>query len=1051
MDVHDAVEVENHIQHIFAAAPSDRAAAIRQLFVETLDFDPASGDVGLDPAPANVSLPATAKRVAELDGVHVLYLALDMPKSDRVRKREAAAAARLIADQLGDDLLLVFTNTSANQLHLIHPRFEGTRPTLRRMSVERDLPRRTAIQQVSDIYGNYQSSRDIRSALEKAFDVETVTNKFFKEYERVFKLALDNVDGFGSTKEEKESKKFFVQTLFNRLMFIYFLSRKGWLAFNGDTDYLNALWRDYRSNAEQNNLYADRLRHLFFFGLNNPQSLDLNFKDSFMESLFGDVPFLNGGLFDETDLDKRSGVIVPDSVIDAMLTELFDKFNFTVMESTPLDIEVAVDPEMLGKVFEELVTGRHDSGAYYTPRPVVSFMCRESLKGYLEGRDTGLTSEAIASFVDERDTSGISLSSAPKVAEALAGVTVVDPACGSGAYLLGMMQELVDLRTALFDVGVDAHSLHELKLHIIQRNLYGVDIDEFAVNIAMLRMWLSLAIEYDKPEALPNLDFKVVQGDSLLGPDPSPGNYGDLFRHRVHEVSAKLVDLKARHMDAKTGKEALREKVHLVQAELKAALADTPSPAEAVDWRVEFAEVFDGGGFDVVLANPPYVVISDGQLRAMYKDGVYGRMNTYGLFIQRSLQLMKEGSQLIFINPRTLLTDRYFTNLRKMIKRTSELRGVVLIQDRHNTFARVLQECVILHLAMQSSPAGTYSVRTRSVWRPHDLNDSQAFYSVTSERVMLNEDYDEAFYVGTSEFEYRIFECMEAVGSKLSELGLKAETGKIQFDKYREYAQGTQTVKSPRLIWAENIQRYKIRDSKKRLGKEWLSVEIETEVRPNITDLGIMTQRVSANEQPRRIISTLIAPELMHATSTYSENHTNFISLEGSDVNYALLLSTLNSSLMEYIFRRLNSNTQVSAGEINKLPFPKTIEESTLREVETLVRNLLDIGGVDCELRTVAQAIKYERRLDHIIGSLYGLSATDVEEVQNQLPSYGTVYGLDEDANTKLEQRLGLIHQSDKEEDEALARAVDEALAEDPDGLVSEEVVMASLRGLNGD
>ena len=162
-------------------------------------------------------------------------------------------------------------------------------------------------------------------------------------------------------------------------------------------------------------------------------------------------------------------------------------------------------------------------------------MCREALKGYLEGRDTGLSSEAIERFVDQRDTCGISLGAAPAISRALDEITVVDPACGSGAYLLGMLQELVELQTALFNVGVDARSLYELKLHIIERNLYGVDIDEFAVNIAMLRLWLSLAIEYEgaKPDPLPNLDFKIVCGDSLLGPDPSPAVQGDLSAEQI--------------------------------------------------------------------------------------------------------------------------------------------------------------------------------------------------------------------------------------------------------------------------------------------------------------------------------------------------------------------------------------------------------------------------------------------------------------------------------------------------------------------------------------
>ena len=376
----DAVEVETQIASIFAAPPDGRSNAIRRLFVETLDFDPASGQVSLVGASApstssGQALPEAAERIAVLDGVSVVYVPLNVegqgpPNRDheraaiqnRVRKTEVDAAARLIADQLGDDLLLVFTNTSASQLHLILPRFEGARPTLRRMVVERDLPRRTAVQQVAGIYWNHRDRGLIRGALDQAFDVEPVTRDFFAEYKRIFENTMGAVTGFG--KEEAEDKRVFVQTLFNRLMFVYFLSRKGWLTFKGDADYLNALWQDYGKGLGDSNFHRDRLRPLFFAGLNNPNSRDLT---EGLRTVIGDVPFLNGGLFEETHLDRRDGITVPDEAIRQVLTGLFDRFNFTVMESTPFDIEVAVDPEMLGKVFEELVTGRHDSGAYYTP------------------------------------------------------------------------------------------------------------------------------------------------------------------------------------------------------------------------------------------------------------------------------------------------------------------------------------------------------------------------------------------------------------------------------------------------------------------------------------------------------------------------------------------------------------------------------------------------------------------------------------------------------------------------------------------------------------
>ena len=133
---------------------------------------------------STVELPPAAHRVAYLDGVHVLYVPLSPQDTDRVRKADASEAARLIADQLGDDLLLVFTNRSADQIHLILPSFEVTRPTLRRMVIERDLPHRTAVQQVSNIYWNLKDGGSIRDALEKTFDVEAVTRQFFREYKQ---------------------------------------------------------------------------------------------------------------------------------------------------------------------------------------------------------------------------------------------------------------------------------------------------------------------------------------------------------------------------------------------------------------------------------------------------------------------------------------------------------------------------------------------------------------------------------------------------------------------------------------------------------------------------------------------------------------------------------------------------------------------------------------------------------------------------------------------------------------------------------------------------
>jgi len=697
IDTKDARELDSHLQRFFNSAPADRPHRLRQLFTEKFDFNHASSKVGLANAPRNLSLPSDADRIASMEGINVVYVPLQIPGTARVRKAEALAAARIISGQLGDDMLLLMTNEQrdgVSQLHVILPTFGGSAPALRRMVIERSLPRRTALQQLSNIYHQWQQKRDLRLALEEAFNVEAVTKAFFQEYRAVFERVHGLVSGFPQTDDGREEEKLFVQTLFNRLMFIYFLSRKGWLKFEGDPDYLASLWKDYLGDKDAKNFYEERLKTLFFTGLNNPRSVDLLKDNPALHALIGDVPFLNGGLFTKEEQDERSGIVVPDKAISAILHELFEHYNFTVAESTPLDQEVAVDPEMLGKVFEELVTGRHETGSYYTPRPVVSFMCREALKGYLRGTVVSLSTEAVERFVDQHDVSGLDLASADKVRRALEHIKVVDPACGSGAYLLGMMHELVELETALYSekLLIDARSLYDLKLRIIEENVYGVDIDPFAVNIAMLRLWLSLTIDYESfpPPPLPNLDFKIVCGDSLLGPDPNPDTYGTLFRHRVHDLASRLVDLKGRHMKSTSQEKVyLHGEVESLQDELRQALADAATPEQAVDWRVEFAEVFDqNAGFDVVLANPPYVR-ADAQFRhledederqaaiakwkeyraLLLKSGgyqtLYEKWDLYLPFLERAYQLLPCNGRMVFI-----ISDAY--NAAKYTKKSHE-------------------------------------------------------------------------------------------------------------------------------------------------------------------------------------------------------------------------------------------------------------------------------------------------------------------------------------------------------------------------------------------
>ncbi len=536
-----------------------------------------------------------------------------------------------------------------------------------------------------------------------AFDVEAVTKRFFAEYRALFEHVESSVRGVPTG----EPRRLYTQRLFNRLMFLYFIQRKGWLSFQGETNYLRTLFR--AAQAAKEDFLNERLYWTFFHGLNTVGEEKAVHSHDWLKERRGDVPFLNGGLFDlEDDYDVQDRVKIPNDAFAAVL-DLFERYNFTVTESTPLDLEVAVDPEMLGKVFEELVTGRHESGSYYTPRPVVAFMCREALKHYLTAQAKACATEdlcstsfslceaAVARFVDDSDPS--KLPDPETVLDALKRVKVCDPACGSGAYLLGMMQELLRLRDALFATrGLDDVTIYRRKLDIIENNLYGVDLDPFAVNIAKLRLWLSLAIDFvgAKPPPLPNLDFKIECGDSLTAPDPQ--ELPDLFRALLVATADELAELKGQFLQTSGAtKKKLAARIKAKEAELRASLSDDGTAqakacatdravaqalACAVDWRVAFAEVFKNGGFDVVLANPPYVRMelfkeSKPILRRNYPLVFDGSADLYVYFYARAQQLLRPGGSACFISSNKWMKAGYGEPLRRFFARSAWVELVV--------------------------------------------------------------------------------------------------------------------------------------------------------------------------------------------------------------------------------------------------------------------------------------------------------------------------------------------------------------------------------------
>ncbi|MCW5962236.1 MAG: N-6 DNA methylase [Pyrinomonadaceae bacterium] len=551
-------------------------------------------------------------------------------------------------------------------------------------------------------------------ALKAAFSVEKLSKDFFADYKDVFAkfetaIKQSIPDAKQIDRKAAEQRRLFTQRLFNRLMFIYFLQKKGWLSYEEDKNYLRRLFTEAEDNGE--NFYQDRLRWLFFSGLGVNENIDLH-QSRILRERRGDVPYLNGGLFEKDDdgFDEANRVEIENALFHGLLN-FFERYNFTVDESTPIDIEIAVDPEMLGKVFEELVTGRNESGSYYTPRRVVQFMCREALKNYLA--ETKIDAEKIKRLVVEYSDEDITIPEARKLLSHLENVKIVDPACGSGAYLLGILQELKTI-TALLDTKTSNSpiEIYERKLKIIQNNIYGVDMDAFAVQIARLRLWLSLAVDFygDKPEPLPNLDFKIEQGDSLTAPNPNKAKYSGVEEKIGEYKKAKAEFFKSsiEHRFDAEHKKQLLEKIKKLREEISFWIHQNDTskmPDDAFDWAIEFAEVFspkvvewriDGthtlindveiqpklteaqpvesttreGGFDIVLANPPYggTKVSDATRNA-YFDNTQGSQSKdpYGIFIARGLQILRPNGVLSYIVSDTWRTIKSFRPLRHRI------------------------------------------------------------------------------------------------------------------------------------------------------------------------------------------------------------------------------------------------------------------------------------------------------------------------------------------------------------------------------------------------
>lgn len=581
-----------------------------------------------------------------------------------------------------------------------------------------------------------------RPAWEEAWSVEALTERFYDEFERVFYDFKSQV--LSPDQGSDDDLQAFCQLWFNRLLLLAFVERRKWLVTpDGRHDYLRAMWQRHNALGSYDNLgipsdlaprsFASVLGKVF-------TALDMEVDQRRLlwnyTGVVGEVPYLNGGLF-HLDEVERHGYSIPDNAFEGVLGDdgLFVRFNFTVTESSPLDQVVAIDPEMLGRVFERLVNDRHKEGKYYTPRPIVSFMVDESLKGYLV--EKGVPTDKAALLVDHEairdEDSGVHFDGDElgTTRELLTSIRAVDPACGSGAYLLGLLQKLFTLCYVLewrrlvqnlfpLDRG---RFLYKKKLELVQQCIYGVDLDPTAVSIARLRMWLSLAVENiegEKPRPLPYLDFKIAQGDSLMfpiGANLQSTAESELF----HQFSAARFD--AESADDSLSDEfrsTRRDEAIQLRKDIQ-SFADVASLA-AFPWPIAFEEVFRSSppGFDIVVANPPYVnsgelLRSVGEVRKRALVGAYpetgsGTADLLVFFFERGVRLLKPGGQIAFITSNKWLKSGYGGKLRSFLAKSVQIHELLNYND-NEVFKRVIAYPLV---TIAGKPlAGALSIRTR--------------------------------------------------------------------------------------------------------------------------------------------------------------------------------------------------------------------------------------------------------------------------------------------------------------------------------------------------
>lgn len=886
--------------------------------------------------------------------------------------------------------------------------------------------------------------------IENAFSIEKVTKEFFLEYKELFSKLAESLEKVFKrddyVKKEFEEKNIsvrdFSKKLLGQIVFIYFLQKKGWLGVEKDeagrfrewgTGPKNFLKRLFdKKIVDYTNFFNDILEPLFYEALAKERD------DDYYSRFKCKIPFLNGGLFEPINsYDWTKTEILLDNSIFKDILETFDKYNFTIKEDEPLEKEVAVDPEMLGKVFESLldVNDRKSKGAFYTPREIVHYMCQQSLINYLE-TNSKLPKKDIEFFIQKGEFALDQLrraqidgyakkefilpesirKEAQLLDDLLRNIKIIDPAVGSGAFPVGMMNEIVRARTILthFFKDKSIRTDYNLKRETIENCLYGVDVESSAVEITKLRFWLSLIVdELDMKniKPLPNLDNKIMCGNSLVEEFEGVKLYKDitessgdkqvtldsLFEKKRKESEKKLSRLRELQKEFfseqnRKRKNELREEIDKIEWEFIEETLKEQGNEEAMEklkqykknkskpfflWKLYFSDVFnkENPGFDIVIGNPPYIdyrKIDDSTKQGLNDFVSYQITKTgsiYVYFIELGIKILKKNGTLVFINPYQYLTADSGYGIRKFVIDNYQISRIVDVSNIRVFAEASTYTCINFFLKKYDEENALEIVRCSTL---NEIGKEGFFIKqedtkLDSYRINIAEDSKIITKLSNTE-KHLVDYCDIFCGTSSGGFGKKI----IKEDAYQKLSE-KEKKKYHIIVQSSNTGKYFFKDLNKYITDEIYPINVQRNFEKEKIFFARMTKDIRC----------------MLSSEPYFGGKINV--LIDLKMNPKILLALLNSKLISWWYYAKFESKHLSGGylgfdipSIKEIPIREMNSEKQKPLIEIVDRILSITSNSDYSDNVDKQAMvkALEKRIDKIVYDLYGLTKEEVDIIE---------------------------------------------------------------------